>query len=473
MTFSEYEQGTRTDHSPPARLSSLPVVTRSHKLWCAILGALFAFDVVDIYSFSYVAPAIAQEWNLSEHSIGIITSVSFLGMFVGGALGGQISDRFGRKKTIIGAVMVYSLFSLLTTVASNIGLLIVVRLLTGFGIQAMTGVLIVYVAEMFPRHLRGRYQSLLLGLGLIGVPIVAWFARFVISVGPGMWRWVFVVGALGAIVGVAAIRVLPESVRWQYLHGDEDAADATVLKLEAEARAATGAPLPTPSAEPIARPGRVAELMRGRNLRNFTVMCTGSVLIAFAFFGYNAYVPTLLVAHGYSTSQTLTFSSIFSIAAVPGAFLAWPLVDRWERKLLIFIMTVTIGILFVIFGIAGSSTLVLVVGFVISLLLQTQTVFLYAYLPEMFPTHLRGAGAGAANGLGRVGVFAGGFIFAALLGAAGFTGYFITIAVILALGGAVTFVFGMRTTNRPLVENSGGTTNSLEPARQTLEGESS
>ncbi len=455
MTISEpTKTSTSAAYSAPARLSALPVVTRSQKLWCVVLGALFAFDVIDIYSFSYAAPAITREWGLSLHSVGAVTSATFLGMFFGGITGGRISDRVGRKTTIIGAVMVYSLFSLITTFANTVGFLVIARFLTGFGLQAMTGVLIVYVAEMFPRRFRGRYQSLLLAFGLVGVPIAAWLARLVISLGPGMWRWVFVLGALGALVGVAAIWLLPESVRWQSLRGDDHRANATVAKLEAQAKAKTRAPLPAPIEEPPVASGRVEELLRGRNLRNFIVLCTGSVLVAFAFFGYNAYVPILLVDHGYTTSQTLLFASIFSIAAVPGALLAWPVVDRFERKLLIAGMTVVVGVLFVVFGVTSASGLVLAAGFIISMFLQTQTVFLYAYLPEMFPTHLRGVGSGIANGLGRLGVFAGGFIFAPLVGAAGFSGYFITMAVILVAGGAVTGVFGMRSTNRPLVENT-------------------
>ena len=139
---------------------------------------------------------------------------------------------------------------------------------------------------------------------------------------------------------------------------------------------------------------------------------------------------------------------------MPGALLAWPVVDRWERKLLIAVMTGLVGALFVVCGVVGAPSLVLAAGFLISMLLQTQTVFLYAYLPEMFPTHLRGIGAGVANGLGRLGVFAGGFIIAPLVSATGFSGYFLTLAVILVAGGAVTGIFGLRTTNRPLVENA-------------------
>ncbi len=441
--------------SAPERLSALPVVTRSQKWWCVILGTLFAFEIIDVYSFSYAAPAITAEWGLSLHSVGIVTSATFLGMFLGGVAGGRICDRFGRKRTIIGASLLYSLLSLVTAFATNVEFIVVTRFFTGCGLLAMAGALIVYVAEMYPRHSRGRYQSLLIAIGLLGVPLAAWMSRLLISLGPEMWRGIFVIGSLGAVAGIAAIWILPESVRWQSLRGDDEAACVTVARLEKEAVGKTGKALPAPVREPAVAPGRVSELLKGRNLRNSVVLSVGCVLIQIGFFGYNAYVPTLLADSGYTTSQTLTFTSIFSIAAVPGALLAWPIVDRFERKLLLAVTTVILGALFVIFGITTVPGVQLATGVLITMLLQSVTVFSYAYLPEMFPTHLRGVGAGIANGLGRLGVFLGGFVFATMVTVLGFAGYFIAMAVILVLGGAVLGIFGMRTTNRPLVENAG------------------
>lgn len=453
MSISETSaKGEGASYSAAARLSSLPVVVRTQKLWCALLGVLFAFDVVDIYSFSYAAPQLSHEWHLSLGDTAMATSVAFLGNFAGAIVGGRLSDRIGRKKTIILAVMIFSTFSLLTIAASSLPLLIVMRFFTGFGIQAMTGVLIVYVAEMFPQCARGRYQSMLLAIGLLGVPLTAWVARLVISLGPGMWRWIFVFGSLGAVAGVVAIYALPESVRWQSSMGYAAQANETVAILESEAEAKIGKPLPTPSEPANVLSGRLSELRHGTNARNLMVTCVGAILVGVGFFGVNAYIPTLLVQRGASTSQSLMLASLFSLAAVPGALLAWPIVDRIERKHALFGTTIAVGTVMVVFGLANQSILVLVSGFLLSMLLQTQTVFLYSYLPAVFPTHLRGAGAGTATGLGRVAVFGSGFVIAPLFTTVGFGGYFITMAAVIILGGAVFGVFGISTTQRALVE---------------------
>lgn len=454
MTATEYvSESDRSAFSPSARLSALPGVTATQRLWCVVLGALFTFDVVDIYSFSYVAPTITEEWGLSLHSVGVATSATFLGMFCGAVAGGRICDRIGRKPTIVAAALLYSAASLLTTLAGSVGQLAVVRFVNGFGIQATTGVLIVYVAEMFPRASRGRYQSLLLAIGLIGAPVAALFARLVIPLGEGSWRWVFVLGAGGAIASIAAARILPESVRWQCARGQHNEAALTVARLEAEAVTRYGH-LPEPAEEPAAVPVRPSALLQGGNTRNLLVGAVSSILISFAFFGFTAYVPTLLVENGYTRSESLTLTLVFAIAAVPGALLAWPLVDRLERKRAIFTMTVLVAALLLLFGLTSSPIVVAVCGFVLSMLLQTQTAFLYSYMPELFPTQLRGLGAGLSNGLGRLAVFSGGFLFAPMLDGVGFSGFFLIIATVLVLGGATIGIFGISTSGRPLIEGN-------------------
>lgn len=452
MTAAENVHGIdRSALSPSARLSSLPGITRSQRIWCVVLGMLFAFDVVDIYSFSYAAPTISEEWDLTLHSVGIATSSTFLGMFCGAVVGGRVSDRIGRKHTIVAGVLLYSVASLLTVLAHSVEYLVLIRFVTGFGIQATTGVLIVYVTEMFPRASRGRFQSLLLAIGLLGAPVAALFARLVIPHGEGMWRWLFVLGAVGAVPGVAALRVLPESVRWQSARGRIEQATRTVNRLEAEAVAQHG-PLPAPVEEPPALPAGPRALLNAGTRRNLLVGVVSSILISFAFYGFNAYVPTLLVEHGYTHTESLTLTLVFALAAVPGALLAWPLVDRVERKWAIFVLTVVVALLMLLFGLTGSAPVVAVCGFVLSMLLQTQTAFLYAYLPELFPTQLRGLGAGLSNGTGRLAVFSGGFLFAPMLEVLGFSGFFAVVAVVLVLGGATTGVFGIRTSGRALLE---------------------
>ncbi|WP_236787866.1 MFS transporter [Amycolatopsis sp. GM8] len=439
-----------------ARMERLPRLTRTHFGWMALLGVLFLCDVADINSLSYALPAIRSEWTLSLGQVGALTSYTFLGMLAGAIAGGRLSDRIGRRPTLVAATLFYSLASVACAVAPNFAVLAVLRVLTGFGLQAVTGVVIVYAAEMFPGRLRGRLQSILLGIGLLGLPVMAGAARAIVPLGPGAWRWVFVIGGFGIIPGLIALFVLPETVRWQEVRGRAGkTAELLVGKLERECAASTGAPLPDPVERTPEPPRPLAELRRSPYLGRVVVI---SLTLAFGnlgYYGFSAWVPTLLVQRGYSTAQALTVTTILAISPFIGALAALPIADRWERKRTSPVLCVLIAAAMIVFAITTSPVVLVVAGFLVTLLLQTNVAVQYAYLAEIFPTSLRGLGAGIANGAGRLAVVLGSLLIAAVSAGFGFTGVFVTTATALLLGGVTLAAYGVSTRNRTLGDIAG------------------
>jgi putative MFS transporter len=450
MTYPATTTGSAAG-SASARLDRIPLATRSHRIWAGLLSAVFLFELADLNTFAYVAPALRAHWGVSVNEIGLITSAAFGGMFIGALIGGRIADRLGRKWTLIGSAAAYSLFSLASAFSPNLATLGVLRVLTGVGLEAMTVVGLIYVSEMFPAARRGRYQALILGIGLLGIPIMSWFARFVVPIGSSGWRWVFVLGAVGIVAAVAMIRLLPESVRWLDAHGREHEAERVVAELEREARAVVGAELPPPQAPPAApEPARLRELFTG-DLRSRTLLLTLVWIFGIlGFYGFNAWVPTLLAAKGYNVVESLTYTAVLSIGAVPGALLAWPIIDRWERKYTILVIELAVAVLVIVYGFVGNVPVILTTGFLVTLLLQMQTAFLYTYTPEVFPTRLRGVGTGFTNGIGRLAGAGGGLLVAAVYQGWGYTSVFVYVAVCMVLVGLLLAVFGVRTTGRAL-----------------------
>jgi MFS transporter, putative metabolite:H+ symporter len=438
-----------------ARLDRIPVATRSHLVWAGLLCAVFVFELADLNTFAYVAPALREHWGATVDGIGLVTSAAFLGMFVGALVGGRIADALGRRWALIGSAICYSLFSLLSALAPNMVVLGVLRVLTGVGLEAMTVVGLIYIAEMFPARIRGRHQALILGIGLVGIPIMSWFARLVVPAGPQAWRWVFVLGGAGIVAAVVMIRALPESVRWLEARGLRATAFELVARLESEARARTGGQLPAVGPAPrVEEPGRLGELFLGRYRSRTLVLSAAWVFSILGFYGFNAWVPTLLVERGYTVVQSLTYAAVLSIGAVPGALLAWPIIDRWERKYAMLGINLLICALVLVYGFVANLPVLLVTGFLVTLLLQMHTAFIYTYTPEVFPTRLRGVGTGFTNGLGRLAGTGGGALVAVLVRAWGYPSVFVYVAVSMLMVGVLLAVFGVRTTGRPLASIS-------------------
>lgn len=194
-----------------------------------ILGYLF--DQIDNLNFGILGPALIKNFGATVQQIAYISSVYFLGMFIGGLLGGTLADQFGRKKTFLYSLFAFSLISFINAFATNVNFLAICRFLTGIGLASMTVVSISYIAEMAPCESRGRWQSLVLLVCSLGIPILTGFFKFIIPLNHEAWRVVFVIGALGFLPGILGVFCLRESPRWLVSKGRYKEAEGIMREL--------------------------------------------------------------------------------------------------------------------------------------------------------------------------------------------------------------------------------------------------
>ena len=187
---------------------------------CLILLALaYAFDQMDLFTFSFVAPALTKHWGVSLEWIGWVNSGTFVGMLFGCWFGGWLSDVIGRRKAFLFSVFFFSTFSILNGVAPNKELFLVFRTLTGFGILSMVVVAMVYITEILPAASRGKWQAISLATGLLSVPLIGQIAEKIVPASPNGWRHIFFIGGTGFIIFFLALSWLKESPRWLITKG--------------------------------------------------------------------------------------------------------------------------------------------------------------------------------------------------------------------------------------------------------------
>ena len=454
---------TMPETAAAARLDCLRV-SPFHRRTAALLAYVFFFELGDLNSFAYAAPALRQQWHLSIDTIATITSASFVGMFVGAMSAGTLSDHIGRKQALVATTLWYSSMSLLNAWAWSVPSLFAARLLTGVGLSGMTVVAMTYIGEIFPSRVRGAFQARILMFGLIGIPATAYVARLTVPQADWGWRAVFVWGSLAVFFPLFARR-LEESPRWLEHRGRHDEAEAVLARIESEGGQAdvAGPKGPTlPGKETPIEQGRLGPLGPGEESIGIKGLirsgASGRALLLISvwfcqtlgFYGFNAWVPTLLSEQGFSIARTLAQSSAISIGVVPGAWIASMIADRWERKYLIAIVAILVGTFGMIYGLSFNTWIIVTFGFLVAMTQQVFAPILYAYTAECFPTNARNTGAGLSYGVGRLGNAVGPLIVAFLFMTYGYRSVFAYIAACWALVAILVLAFGPRMNARTL-----------------------
>ena len=434
--------------SAAARLDRLPIFSfHRHIMW--LLGFCFFFELGDINTFAFSAPAIRAQWGISIGTIGLITSGTFLGMFLGASAGGWFADQVGRKRALIIAVTWFSLFSLLNALAWEPMGLFAARFLTGIGLSAMTAIGITYIAEMYPARARGTFQGWVMGVGLCGIPSAALVARLLVPAFPFGWRLVFVWGAIAIIFPVLARR-LEESPRWYEKRGQFTAADAVLTRIESAAIAEAG-PLAAPDPLIVApREGRFVELFSPQVLPRTLILVVAWIFQTLGFYGFSAWVPTFLVEHGFKLADSLNWAFAIQCISVPGAFIAAYLSDRWERKYWITVLPLLIATFGILYGLSSEALFIVIFGGLVAMCIQSFAPLLYAYTAECFPTEIRSSGTGFSYGIGRLSNAFGPLLIAFLFTNYGYMSVFIYIAACWFVVSATIGTLGPRTRGRAL-----------------------
>jgi putative MFS transporter len=438
------------DQTIAARIDRLPI-SPMHRRLLFILAVPLFFDVGDILTFSNAAPALIKYWGITNGQIALATASGFLGMAIGGTLGGILADRIGRIRAMMLFTATFSFFSLANGFVSNVPMLVGLRFLTGLGIASATVSVITYIAELYPATVRGRWQSWAMVIALMGITVTSWVARLVIPLSENGWRWIFVWGAFGLPFLIFARR-MNESPRWLLRAGRADDAEASLQRIEAEVERTNG-PLPEirPQTPKTATPPLGwSALFSPAHIRPTVSLCAIWFFQTIGFYGFMSWVPTLLARQGFEMVHSLNYITLINLGALPGALFAVFLSERWERKYSIVGVSLAIALFGLLYGLSFTPVAIVIFGFLAATMMDTFSALAFSYTPEQFPTDVRNSGTGLAYGVGRLANVINPFIVAALFARFGYQTVFAYIAGAWVVTAAIALAFGMKTTGRTL-----------------------
>jgi len=442
--------------SVAARLNRLPIVP-THRRVTFIIGVGLFFEFYEFFLIGVLGATLAKAFRIPAGSplLSLLIASTAIGMFFGSIALNYLADRVGRRRGFLVNLGIYSLFSLLGAFSPNLFVLIALRFIAGIGVGAELPLCDAYLADMLPTRSRGNYISWAYTLSYLGLPLLGLLASLLVTkypLGLAGWRWLFIIGSLGAAIVWVLRRGLPESPRWLESVGRVQEANTIVEGMEAEARKVTGGELATPNAEevPVQETAPLRVILRPPYSGRILMLSVFHFFQPFSINGFGLLVPLILIAKGLNITTSLAYSAISYVGYPLGSALTTSIAERIERKWLLAIS----GLLMVVFGIGfGFSSVpasILGCGFAFAICSTIFSNAWHIYQGELFPTSARATAVGLSYSISRVSTALLPFILVPILFRSGPVAVFavIGVATLIAIGDVV--FFGMRTTGRPL-----------------------
>jgi MFS transporter, putative metabolite:H+ symporter len=439
------------------RIDRLPV-TRTQRRATVIVGLGLFFELYELFLTGVLSSVLVGEFGLTKAELALVLASTFIGMFVGALILGALADRLGRRGAFLLNLAVYSVFSLLGAFSMNAAWLVVTRFMAGVGLGAELPLADTYLTDLLPARHRGRYIARAYTVGFIGVPVVGFIAHWITAtsfIGVAGWRWMFVIGSLGAFIVLLLRRGLPESPRWLESVGRTGEAEAIAIRLEDEAHdltpeparavpdsVPTGAPAP---AAPGVRTGMGALFARPYNRRT-GMMVVFHVFQTIGYYGFGTMVPLVLTAKGYPISESLLYTGLTYLGYPIGSALSLPLVEAVERKTLVVWSCLAMAAFGLAFGFSNTMMLIVAWGFLYTAVSNVFSNAYHIYQAEIFPTALRSTGASGTYALSRLATAIMPFVLVPVLNDHGVAPLFVIMCVAMVVVAVDVSVLGPRTT---------------------------
>ena len=440
-----------------ARVERLPI-SRWHAFMRIVVGSATFFDAFDSLAIAFVLPVLIGMWHLAPAQIGLLVSAGYLGQLIGAIFFGWLAERYGRLRSLSWTVTVISVLSIACAFAWSLPSLAALRFLQGLGLGGEVPIALAYVNEFARAESRGRFVLLFQSIFPIGIVIVSLVAIYVVP--HWGWQWMFIIGAVPAILAAGLRRMLPESPRWLATKGRFAEADSVVSALEAKTTAG-GAPLPPIAAVPeIGREQKASwrDLFAGIYLRRTFVIWVAWFVASFVGYGITIWLPTIYrTVYKLPIQTSLQLSFIANVALVAGVFTMTYAVDHTGRRpgfsAAFALSAVPLGVLWLM----GPGTAVLpvvILTTIASYFAAMLQLGLVLYASEVYPTRIRALGSGLASSWTRVGSMVGQPIVGLVLQRADVSAVFLLFAVASLVGAAAIAFFGVETRGKILEELS-------------------
>ena len=403
--------------------------------WCALI---IIFDGYDLVIYGVVLPSLMAEWGLSAVQAGVLGSCALVGMMAGALFFGSLSDRIGRRKTIMTCVLLFSGVTALNGLATSPETFALCRFVAGLGIGGVMPNVVALMNEYAP----GKMRSTLVAIMFSGYSLGG-----MLSAGLGMlfipqWGWqaVFYVAVIPLLLLPLLIHQLPESMDFLLRSGQAERAKVLLAQ-------ATSDYLPEHDDQlslVATRAGKVSirEIFSEGRVVNTLTLWAAFFCCLLMVYALSSWLPKLMSSAGYGLNSSLAFLLVLNSGAIVGAIAGGWLGDRvgianvllcffacGALSLSLLALKAPVAVLYLLIAVAGASTI------------GTQ-ILANACAVQYYPPHIRSTGLGWAMGIGRLGAIVGPVLGGVLHGAnLPYQSSFLAFAIPGAIGAVAILLF--------------------------------
>ncbi|MGQ9374814.1 MFS transporter [Acinetobacter tandoii] len=378
-------------------------------IWCLLI---IIFDGYDLVIYGVALPLLMQEWGLSAVQAGLLASTALFGMMFGAMSFGTLSDKLGRKKTIMICVAIFSGFTFLGAFASSPVEFGILRFLAGLGIGGVMPNVVALMTEYAPKRIRSTLVAVMFSGYAIGGMASALLGAWLVA--DHGWKIMFFIAGIPFVALPIIWKFLPESLMFLTKKG-ETAQVAEIVKkispeqkLNAETRfvlndviAGDEAPL-----RALFQQGRMFSTLM------FWVAFFMCLLMVYAL---GSWLPKLMIQAGYSLGASMLFLFALNIGGMVGAIGGGALADRFHLKPVLSIMFTVGALALILLGFNSPQAVLYTLIAVAGAATIGSQILLYTFVAQFYPTAVRSTGMGWASGIGRIGAIVGPILTGALL----------------------------------------------------------
>ncbi|HIE1081168.1 aromatic acid/H+ symport family MFS transporter [Acinetobacter baumannii] len=377
-------------------------------IWCLLI---IIFDGYDLVIYGVALPLLMQQWSLTAVEAGLLASAALFGMMFGAMIFGTLSDKLGRKKTILICVTLFSGFTFIGAFAKGPTEFAILRFIAGLGIGGVMPNVVALMTEYAPKKIRSTLVAIMFsGYAIGGMTSALLGAWLVKDMG---WQIMFLIAGIPLLLLPLIWKFLPESLAFLVKSNHSEQAKSIVSKIAPQTQVNTNTQLVLNESTTTDAPVR-ALFQQGRIFSTFMFWIAFFMCLLMVY-ALGSWLPKLMLQAGYSLGASMLFLFALNIGGMVGAIGGGALADRFHLKPVITIMFIVGSAALILLGINSPQFILYSLIAIAGAATIGSQILLYTFVAQFYPTALRSTGMGWASGIGRIGAIIGPVLTGALL----------------------------------------------------------